>query len=93
MDQPNKMVAHPGSAPNTTSNWQLVVVGLPARLPGATQTTPGDAQAGLGHCDKQDGWPVATRLWLALAWLLGRAGRSHRSKHVLIFSAEQADRL
>ena len=54
MDQPNKMVAQPGSAPNTTSNWQLVVVGLPARLPGATQTTPGDAQAGLGRCDKQE---------------------------------------
>ena len=49
------VVAQPGSAPNTTPNWQLVVVGLPSRLPGATQTTPGNAQAGLGHCTKQ-GW-------------------------------------
>ena len=48
------MVAQSGSTPNTTPNWQLVVVGLPARLPGATQTTPGDAQAGSGHCAKQE---------------------------------------
>ena len=33
------VVAQPGSAPNTTPNWQLVVVGLPSRLPGATETT------------------------------------------------------
>ena len=48
------VIAQPGSTPNTTPNWQLVVVGLPARLPGATQTTPGDAQAGSGHCAKQE---------------------------------------
>jgi hypothetical protein len=30
------------------------------------------------------GWPIITGLWLATAWVLGRAGHSHLSKHTLI---------
>jgi hypothetical protein len=32
------------------------------------------------HPNKR-GWPIITGLWLATAWVLGRAGHIHLSKH------------
>ena len=57
--------------------------GLPARLLGAPQTIPEDAQAELGHCAKQE-WVVHCHQALAgQGRSLGRAGHSHPSKHAL----------
>jgi hypothetical protein len=39
------------------------------------------------HPNKR-GWPIITGLWLATAWVLGRAGHSHLSKHAPRWSSK-----
>ena len=41
----------------------------------------GTSRPGWATVPNKDGWPVAIRLWLAMAWSLGRAGHNHPSKH------------
>jgi hypothetical protein len=84
----NLVLGRPGLAPNTIPLQRLVAVGLPARLPGGVQTPARRAQALLGQAPKQEGWPIITGLWLATAWVLGRAGHNHLSKHALSMAPE-----
>jgi hypothetical protein len=68
------VLAQPGRPPNTTPTWQLVAVGLVARLLGAPKHNLGAPRLGWAMAPNMEGWPKILRLWLAMAWILGRAG-------------------
>ena len=73
--------------PPRTGSWWWLGCQLGSQvLPKQHLGTP---RPGWATAPNKDGWPVATRLWLAMAWSLGRTGHSHPSKHTpRVFSGQ-----